>query len=86
MQLATCHTDTEFNITATVRILAEAKRSSLTAAMSKVIYLVLTVSLSLLTTAAPVRERLDQLNNKTKEFYCTSVSLKTIISQLIRVG
>ena len=55
--------------------------------MSKVIYFVLTVSLSLLTTAAPVRdlEGLDQLNNKTKEFYCASVSLKTIISQLIRV-
>ena len=52
--------------------------------MSKVIYLVLTVSLSLSTSAAPVGNCLGQgqLCTKTKEFHCTSVYLKDAINTL----
>ena len=55
-----------------------------TARMSKVIYLVLTVSLSLSTTAAPVGNCSDhgQLYTKTKGFHCTSVYLKNAINKL----
>ena len=53
--------------------------------MSKIIYFTLAVSLNLQTIATPVTESLDQLNNKTKEFYCTAIDLKDAISRLIQV-